>query len=217
MTQPREYKPTLFDRHGPAAADYLQAAAYGAMVAGIAMLALALEGLFSIWAMLASVVAGLAVFATAVGASRLVGGTWRRFVVDGTSTPYKEQYSREQALVMQGRIDDALVSFEAIIAGDAAAVTARIRAAELYDRERGNAARAAELFRQAQNIPTCSTGERVYIAHRLVDLYTGALGQPRRALVELRRLIEQVPDHPAANQAREALTVLKTRYRSELT
>jgi len=217
MTQPREYKPTLFDRHGPAAADHLQAAAYGAMVAGIAMLALALEGLFSIWTMLASVVAGLAVFATAAGASRLVGGTWRRFAVDGTSTPYKEQYSREQALVMQGRIDDALASFEAIIAGDAAAVTARIRAAELYDRERGNAARAAELFRQAQNIPTCSTGERVYIAHRLVDLYTGALGQPRRALVELRRLIEQVPDHPAANQAREALTVLKTRYRSELT
>jgi tetratricopeptide (TPR) repeat protein len=217
MTQPREYKPTLFDRHGPAAADHLQAAAYGAMVAGIAMLALALEGLFSIWTMLASVVAGLAVFATAAGASRLVGGTWRRFAVDGTSTPYKEQYSREQALVMQGRIDDALASFEAIIAGDAAAVTARIRAAELYDRERGNAARAAELFRQAQNIPACSTGERVYIAHRLVDLYTGALGQPRRALVELRRLIEQVPDHPAANQAREALTVLKTRYQSDLT
>jgi len=207
----------LFDRHGPAAAHYLQAAAYGAMVAGLSMLALALEGMFSVWTMVASVVAGLAVFAIAVGASRLIGGAWRRFAVDGTSTPYQEQYSREQALVMQGRIDDALASFEAMIAGDAAAVTARIRAAELYDREGGNAARAAELFREAQNIPSCSTGERVYITHRLVDLYTGALGEPRRALVELRRLIEQFPDHPAANQAREALTVLKTRYQSELT
>jgi tetratricopeptide (TPR) repeat protein len=215
VTHPREYKPTLFDRHGPAAAHYLQAAAYGAMVAGLSMLALALEGVFSVWTMCASVAAGVGVFAAAVGASRIVGATWKRFAVDGRSTPYKEQYSREQALVMQGRIDDALASFEAVIAGDAAAVTARIRAAELYDRERGNAARAAELFREAENVPSCSTGERVYIAHRLVDLYTGPLGQPRRALVELRRLIDQFPDHPAANQAREALTVLKARYQSE--
>lgn len=216
MAQPREYKPTLFDRHGPAAADYLQAAGYGAMVAGLSMLAVALEGLFSVWTMFGSVGAGVAVFAIAIGASRIMGATWKRIAVDGTSTPYEEQYSREQALVMQGRVDEALASFEEIIRGDPAAVTARIRAAELYDRERGNATRAAELFREAQNIPSCSTGERVYIAHRLADLYTGALDQPRRALVEMRRLIDQFPDHPAAIQARQALIVLKTRYQSEL-
>jgi hypothetical protein len=95
-------------------------------------------------------------------------------------------------------------------------VTARIRAAELYDRERGNAVRAAELFRDAQRIPSCSTGDRVYIAHRLVDLYTGALNQPGRALVELRRLIDEFPDHPAATQARGALAALKARYRTDL-
>ena len=216
MTEPREYKPTLFDRHGPAAADYLQAGAYGTMVAGISIFALALEGYFSIWTVLGSAAAGAAVLGFGIGVSRLVGGTWKHFAVDGASTPYKEQYSREQALVMQGRVDDALESFETIMRTDPAAITARIRAAELYDRERGNAARAAELLREASRIESCSTGERVYIAHRLTDLYTGPLDQPGRALVELRRLIEQFPDHPAASQAREALAGLKTRYQSEL-
>ena len=216
MTEPREYKPTLFDRHGPAAADYLQAGAYGTMVAGISIFALALEGYFSIWTVLGSAAAGAAVLGFGIGVSRLVGGTWKHFAVDGASTPYKEQYSREQALVMQGRVDDALASFETIIRDDAEAVTARIRAAELYARERGNAERAAELFREAQRIESCSTGERVYIAHRLVDLYTGPLNQPGRALVELRRLSEQFPGHPAAVQARDALKVLKARYQAQV-
>lgn len=212
MAEPREYKPTLFDRHGPGAAAYLQAGAYGTMVAGISIFALALEGFFSIWTVLGGTAAGVAVFGTAIGVSQLVGGTWKRFAVDGASTPYKEQYSREQALVMQGRIDDALASFEAIIRSDAAATTARIRAAELYARAGNNSARAAALLRDVQRNESCSAGEQVYVAHRLVDLYTGPLNDPGRALVELRRLIERFPTHPAAAQAREALVVLKARY-----
>lgn len=216
MTETREYKPTLFDRHGAAAGDYLHAGAYGLLVAGLSIAALAIEGYFSIMTVIACGILGVAVFGFAIGLSQTVGSTWRRVAVDGSSTPYKEQYSREQALVMQGRVDDALSSFEAIIRDDPAAVTPRIRAAELYDRERGNAARAADLFREAQRIESCSAGERVYIAHRLVDLYTGPLDEPGRALVELRRIIEQFPNHPAANQAREALAVLKARHQAEL-
>lgn len=216
MAEASEYKPTLFDRHGPGAADYLRAGAYGLMVTGTSIGAFALEGYFSIWTVLGGTAAGAVVFGFGMGVSQVVGGTWKRVAVDGSSTPYKEQYSREQALVMLGRVDDALASFEAIIRDDPGAVAARIRAAELYDRERGNVQRAAELFREAQRIESCSTGERVYIAHRLVDLYTGPLNQPGKALVELRRLIEQFPDHPAASQARDALTILKTRYQSDL-
>lgn len=215
MTESSEYKPTFFDRHGPGGADPLRAGALGLFIAGISISALALEGFFSVWTVLASAAAGAVAGAAGFGASRVVGGAWKRIAVDGTSTPYVEQYSREQALVMQGRIDDALSSFEAIIRDDASAVTARVRAAELYARERGNAVRAAELFRDAQRIESCSVGERVYIAHRLVDLYTGPLNQPGRALVELRRLIEQYPGHPASSQARDALATLKARYRSD--
>ena len=215
MHESREYEPTLFDRHGPAAGDYLRAGGFGLMVTGISIFALALEGVSGLWTVVACGLAGALVFGLAVGVSQLVGNTWKRVAVDGVSTPYTEQYSREQALVMLGRVDDALASFEELIREDPAAVSARIRAAEMYDRERGNPQRAAELFREAQQIDARSAGERVYIAHRLVDLYTGPLNQPGRALVELRRLIEQFPDHPAANQAREALAVLKARYQPD--
>jgi hypothetical protein len=206
----------LFDRHGPAAKDYLVAGGYGVMVSALSVSVLALEGYFSVWTVLGSIAAGALVFGFVIGASHIVGTTLKRIAVDGTSTPYREQYSHEQALVMQGRVEDALASFEAIIMAHPDTVTARIRAAELYDRERGNAVRAAELFRDAQRIPSCSTGDRVYIAHRLVDLCTVALNQPSCALVELRRPLDEFPAHPAATQARGALAALKARYRTDL-
>lgn len=212
MEQPPEYKPTLFDRHGPDAAGMLTAAGYGVLVAGTLAMVLGLYGLLNLGTLVACIVGGYAIYAVGQWASRVVERTVRRVALDGTSTPYKEQYSREQALVMQGRIDDALASFEAIIRADATATTARIGAAELYARERNDSARAAELLREVQRIESCSAGEQVYAAHRLVDLYTGPLNDPGRALVELRRLIERFPAHPAAAQAREALVVLKARY-----
>ena len=76
-----------------------------------------------------------------------VGDGWKAIAVDGTSTPYREQFSYQQALVMQGRLAEALDSFEAIIAERPLAADARIRAAELYARDKHDARRAAELFR----------------------------------------------------------------------
>ncbi|MGH7622660.1 MAG: tetratricopeptide repeat protein, partial [Gemmatimonadaceae bacterium] len=143
-------------------------------------------------------------------AATAVGNTWLRFAVDGTSTPYKEQYSYQQALVMQGRLDDALESFEAVIAEQPAAIDARLRAAELYARDKGNHARAAELFRQVQRIESVSAGEFVLATNRLVDLLSGPLGESGRALVELRRLIERYPSLPAAEHARAVLRRMKT-------
>jgi tetratricopeptide (TPR) repeat protein len=214
VEQPPEYKPTLFDRHGPDAFVLLAAAGHGVLVAGMTAMVLGLYGMLNPVTLVVSIAAGFATFAAGVRGAQAVELTIRRIALDGTSTPYKEQYSREQALVMQGRVDDALASFEAIIDADPAATTPRIRAAELYARERGNAERAAELLRQVQRAELCSAGEHVYVAHRLVDLYTGPLNDPGRALVELRRLIERFPNHPAAAQARDALAVLKARHQT---
>lgn len=211
MEQP-EYKPTLFDRHGPDAFGMLAAAGYGVLVAGMLAMVLGLYGLLNPGTLVVCIACGFAVYGVGLSAGRIVERTLRRVALDGTSTPYKEQYSREQALVMQGRVDDALASFEAIIRAEPASTTARIRAAELYARECNNSSRAAELLREVQRNESCSAGEQVYVAHRLVDLYTGPLNDPGRALVELRRLIERFPTHPAAAQAREALVVLKERY-----
>jgi Uncharacterized protein conserved in bacteria len=112
----------------------------------------------------------------------------------------------------QGRLDEALASFESVIRDNPERVDARIRAAELYSREAGNPQRAAELFREAQRISTITSGQDVHVSHRLVDLLIGPLNDPGRALVELRRLIERYPGTPAALRAREALATLKARY-----
>ena len=68
-----EYKPTLFDRHGPAALDRVRIVAYAAMVFGLTFAALALQMGVSIWTLIWSVIAaalaGAAtqLFTTAVG------------------------------------------------------------------------------------------------------------------------------------------------------
>jgi hypothetical protein len=212
MSDPKPYKTTLFDRHGPAAVDHLRAYGYGLMVCGLVIGVGMSQIGFSLVLLVAAICAGLVVSWSVLALAGAVGWTWKRFMVDGTSTPYVEQYSYQQALVMQGRVDDALESFEAVIADRPEAIDPRIKAAELYQRERQNHRRAAELFRQVQRIETVDAGSFLYVTNRLVDLYTGPLAEPGRALVELRKLIDRYPGTPAAAQARDALATLKARH-----
>ena len=215
-----EYKPTLFDRHGAVAGEYVRAGSYAAM-AGIITFAAAFLLLASgggapslLWILLFALVGAFvafAVFAFTFGLSHAAGRAYEHLMMEGANTPYEEQHSYQQALVMQGKLDEALASFEAVIAEQPNAVTARIRAAELYARDRGNPVRAAELFRDVQRIESAATGQVVYATHRLADLLAGPLDDPGRALVELRRLIERYPGNPAAERSRDALRTLKAR------
>lgn len=160
------------------------------------------------------------VFACTCGATAIVtlvglttsegaGRSWTFLMVDGAGSPYEEQFSREQALVMQGRVEDALHLLEERIAADPRAIAPRLRAAELHAREAHNPGRAAELFREVQRMPAVDPPTEVQATMRLVDLYLGPLDQPGRALVELRRLVDRHPRSAAASHAREAIARLK--------
>lgn len=187
----------------------IRSASYGAMVAGLTFGAVALaSGGMSIGVVVAALGAGVATVTASLYLGKAAGGA-AKALTHGASTPYEEQYSREQALVMQGKVDEALASFEAIIRATPDAVQPRIRAAELYVRHHRNAERAAELLRQAQRATTITPGEDVYATNRLVDLLAGPLGDPGRACVELRRLIERYPRSANAARAREALVRIK--------
>ena len=221
MERPDEYKTTLFDRHGAAASDIVRAWGYGLMVFGIAMggisLSMVAGGATPTLLQWVEALGISAVLGAVTGVSGLlIGGAagkgWKHIMVDGSTTPYEEQYSHEQSLVMRGQIDAALASFEAIVQGNPDAVKPRVRAAELYSREKGDHLRAAQLLAEVQRIKTAGGGDFVYATHRLVDLYTGPLNEPGRAMVELRRLIERLPGTPAADQARDALATLKARH-----
>ena len=205
------YKPTLFDRHGPDAANTLHALGLGMLVFGVTTGTLMTQIGFHWWEL--PVGAGVGAVCGSVGwfVSDVIGNGWKQIAVDGSSTPYERQFSYEQSLVMKGRVDDALASFEAVIATEPELIVPRIKAAELYVREKNDAQRAAELFRDALRSPTITGGENVYVTNRLVDLYIGPLNDPGRALVELRRLIETRPGTDAAEHARRSLADLKAR------
>ena len=113
-----------------------------------------------------------------------------------------EQYSQQQALVMQGKVDEALQSFEAIIGTAAGNVDARIKAAGAVrvrpprpGARRGTVPAGAAHSRRRPRL-------RFYVSNRLVDLLVGPLADPGRAMVELRRLIERHPGTTAASHAR---------------
>ena len=127
-----EYRRTIFDKHGPAALDGIRALAYGGMVFGLTLGVLALAmGRVSVWTLAYALVAGLATASVSLLMGVVAGGGWTHLTMSGASTPYEEQYSYQQSLVMQGKVNEALASFEELIARSPNDVELRVRAADL--------------------------------------------------------------------------------------
>ncbi len=197
-----------------------KAAGYGVLVAGIALgvvLAASLAGgVPSVGAVL-----GMLGFAGALGGITMfiglkfgqgAGAVVQSFVQpSGNSTPYEQTFSYQEAMLMRGDVSGALASYECLIAEQPGNVSCRIRAAEHYARLGENPMRAAELFREVRSMAGVPTREAIYASSRLVDLYEGPLADPGRAVVELRRIIDQFPGSAMARHARTALPELKAR------
>ena len=217
MTGRDSYKRTLFDREGPDAGIRVKAWGYAMIAGGSSFGAIALAGtiaglparillpaLLLAPPLLTVIVAKMSLRMmdhVAVGVNKVLTG--------GSSTPYTEGYSYQQSLVMRGRLNEALESYEAIIAEENSTVDVRIRAAELYAREAKNYARAAELLQDVIRHPNCAPGEEVYAANRLADLLSIHLGQMGRALVQLRRLADRYAGTPAGDRALESIRTMK--------
>ncbi|MEO9036592.1 MAG: hypothetical protein ABI442_13855, partial [Gemmatimonadaceae bacterium] len=194
MTVKKEYRPTMFDKHGPGAAHSVRAWAYGLLVFGLTVGAFVFAGGASWYVIPAAAAAAFLAIGGATFLSTLAGNTYKHVMVSGATTPYTEQYSYQQSLVMKGEIDAALASFETVISSKPQAVSPRVKAAELYTKEKKNHRRAMELFREIQRIPGVSAGDYVYATNRIVDLMIGPVNEPGKARVELRKLIDKFPD-----------------------
>jgi hypothetical protein len=215
-----DYQRSWMDRVGADAPLQLRAASYGAMVGVMlfagALLAISAGGKVSGAALLtALVIATIVGVLVATMASRLAGGAGavaKAFTMpSGNSTPYEQQFSYQESMAARGDMAGALESYEAIIAEQPSAVAPRMRAAEHYAKGNRDAKRAAELFREIRDTVGVPTRDAVYASSRLVDLYDGPLADPGRALVEMRRIIEQYPASRLAEHARDALPALKAR------
>ena len=201
------YKRTWFDREGPDAGLRLKAVSYGATVTAITFAGLMLFANKRRQAALrlgrcSSFPLRWSLFYSEqphIGPPQKLGdragAVAKSFTLpSGSSTPYEQTFSISGSDGRARDVAGALESYEAIIRRQAAQRGARLRAAgEHYARGNRNPARAAELFRAVRETAGVSTHDALYSSSRLVDLYDGPLGEPGRALVELRRIIETYP------------------------
>ena len=219
MKRPSRYKVTFFDRYGPAGEHLLKAYSYGFMVFGITvgavLLTSAIAGVnpFKLSFMVMTLGGAATLSAIAIVGSLKIGtmaGDGAQYITaGGSSTPYDEVFSQEQALVMQRDYATALHLFEQRIIAAPNEPRVRVAAADLYMTYGENPKRAAELYKEVQRIPEVGTGHDVYVSNKLVDLYLGPLNERGKALVELRRLIERYPGSTVADHARLGLVNLK--------
>lgn len=160
--------------------------------------------------MLASgVTAGLFAWTVTAAIHRGAGDVVLAFLFpSGASTPYQKSYSYERSLAVRGRRDEALQAYEAALRANGADATLRAEAAEHFV-EQGDPRRAAQLLGELRGMREASRSQVLYATQRLIDLYVGSLGEPGRAQVELRRLIELYPGTREAEGARQALARLK--------
>lgn len=217
---PPAWKPTFMDRMGPDGAMEMRARVATVMTFAITFPIAAAASIYRPATAAHPVLTGLAgatagsllmYFMMRQMPAAIGAGALAITLPSGNSTPYEDQFSQIESLDARGDVAGALEAYEAIIAAHPAAVSPRMRAAELHAARGGNPARAAELFREIRAIPEVPRRDALYACSRLVDLYDGALDEPGRALVELRRIIELYPGTPVATHARDALPRLKAR------
>lgn len=209
----------MFDRHGPDAGLRLKAGGYAlvtfclmtVMWYTVAGQKFGLRGWRAIsFTLVAASLSAILTYRMGLASAAGAGGIARYVTMpSGASTPYEEQFSYQESLAARGDVAGALESYEAVISERPGAVLPKVKAAELYARQGKNPRRAAELLREVRDLPTATTREALYAASRLVDLYDGALDEPGRALVELRRLVELYPNTDAAAGARVAIARIK--------
>ena len=213
-----EYKRTLFDRHGPEAADLYKVGSWMIIpaVAGASVgAALGIRAGLPFGAVVSAVivggvlgVAGVALFVISV--SRGAGTAFGSFIQpSGSSTPFERQYSYEDSLIMRGDTAAALASYEQMIAESPEEAQPRLRAGEVCLKSKMNE-KAESYFRGVQRLPRVAAKDDLYASNRLVDLYRTWPGNETKGLRELRRLMERYPDTDVARRAREGLASMKS-------
>src|SRR5256714_9209740 len=210
------YKKTLFDKRGPEAAQFNQIVSsliipvVGGFIGGALAARRDLSApLVAVSALAGAILLGTCWWYFVTRVSRGAGAVFTEFVQPtGNRTPYEQQYSEQDAMVMRGEVARALASYEEIILSAPNDPQPRIRAAELYAKN-GQRDRAEALYKAVQRLPGIAAKDDVYVSNRLVDLYLQWSDREARALTELRRLVDTYPESDVAERARKGLANLK--------
>jgi hypothetical protein len=117
-------------------------------------------------------------------------------------------WSAIEAMAARGQLEEAAEAYRSRAADPRERVTATLRRAALLAGPMRQPETAAVELEDLQRRPLAPHDDlRVGIA--LVDLYDRRLGDPGRAMTELRRLIDRHPDGQGVSQWRRALALMK--------
>ncbi len=122
------------------------------------------------------------------------------------------EHSEIDSLEVRGDFKGAVAAWEAVAISEPENSWALVRAGELYARELGDPEMAVERFKHARSLPTAKPELQRYMSQKIIDLLLGPLDDKGRAMVELRKLIDQFPTSREASGAREALRKLKAEH-----
>jgi len=150
--------------------------------------------------------AGSAIGGFVVRASGFVA---RETLLPSATGTYAQGHSAIEALEVQERFADAVAAWESSALAQPANPWPLIRAGDLYRQRLGAPERARDRFLQARDLPKIGGELRLYAMQKLIDLYLGPLHDEGRALVELRRLVEEYPGTQDGNAARRAIASIK--------
>jgi hypothetical protein len=218
MKRRSSYKQTFLDKHGADGALVVQAIGQALLPVGLSAVMFLVLGSQKLglggWRLLlftlgCSLTLGVIAVFVSLRLGKAAGSGAAMVYMGGDTTPYEEQFSEEQALVMQSRFTAALESFEHRMAMNPGEPRVRVAAADLYATHGKDPKRAAELYREVQRIPNLAAGHDIYVTNKLADLFLGPLKSPGKALVEFRKLESRYPGSQAAKNAVLAIKNLK--------
>jgi hypothetical protein len=153
----------------------------------------------------AATLAGSAALAMGIAHGSARGAT-AFLLPSGGGTPSVKDWSYEKSLLARGRVDEAVAALNAHLAARPDDPALCLLLADVYARQAGDPARAAELFARVRRIPGAARGDDYRATTRLIDLYLGPLDDRARAEAELEWMRTR---HAGTEGARHAETALK--------
>ena len=128
-------------------------------------------------------------------------------LADG-NIPYTRQYSEQDALVEQGRFDEAVASYQTHIVAYPGDLDARLRLAAVLAGPASRPEDAERVFLEVRAMaPTPQ--QTAVLSNALIDLYR-ATGRRDDLMIELRRFARRFPDTRGGKAAAEYLTRLQS-------
>jgi tetratricopeptide (TPR) repeat protein len=131
------------------------------------------------------------------------------YAPSGASTPAHREYSRAQALRAAGEYAEAVKAYEAFVAESPMEPEPYLAIARILRHDLHAYADAARWLRRVRLDARLTRGQELLVAQELIELYRDKLDEPQRAMPELARIADLVPETPQAVAARRELAELR--------